>query len=510
MSAGMWVPVDSFHSRARGGYTSPHGHTTSLPDPGRDGAARGDASFALVEATYTVAELNQAIGRVVARAFPDEVWVEGEIRDLARSRNGHVYFTLVDAGPAEPGQPPAVLRVALFAADRAAVNRVLMRTGAMRMTDGVHVRIRGRVVHYAGRGTVQLRMTWIDTDYTMGKLAAERLALLRRLEAEGLLDRNAARELPPVPLRVGLVTSVGSAAHADFLTELAHSGYAFRVAVADARTQGPEAAASLVRGLGALAALGCDVVALVRGGGAQTDLAAFDAETVARAIAAAPFPVYTGIGHEVDTTVADSVAARSLKTPTACAGAVVEAVRGFEGRVDAAAVAVVSAAIGGAERAAIELTARSARLVTAARLHVVRHERSVTAATAAVRRKAPSAAARAAVQMLRIGVRAAGAARYGIATAEGHLAETTRRLRREPGRRLAVEERRLGGLASIQRAHEPGRMLARGWSLTYAGETLVRGPEDVAGGDRIRTITVGGVIRSVVERENGDGDDRGK
>lgn len=459
-----------------------------------------------MEATYTVAELSRVIGRAVARAFPDEVWVEGEIRDLSRSRRGHVYFTLVDAAMSlDPDQPPAVLPVTLFAPDKAAVNRVLVRSGAMRMTDGVHVRIRGRVTHYAGRGSVQLRMSWIDTAYTIGKLAAERRALLRRLEAEHLLDRNARLGEPLVPLRVGLVTSIGSAAHADFVTELAHSGYAFRVVVADARTQGPDAAASLVRGLEVLASHDCDVVALVRGGGAQTDLAAFDAEVVARAIAAAPFPVFAGIGHEVDTTVADTVVARSLKTPTACAGALVESVAAFARRLEFLAEATAGAAVGGADRAAVALGARSARLATATRLHLVRHSRTVAGAAENVDRRAPVAVGRAVARTLRAATRTAFAVRHGVAASERRLTEAIRRLGREPQRVLAAEARRLDGLASLPRAHEPARMLARGWTLTFVGEKLVRTPGDVSAGDGLRTVTAGGDIRSVVERGHGDG-----
>ncbi len=461
-----------------------------------------------MEDTYTVAELSRAVARAVARAFPAEVWVEGEIRDLVRSRTGHVYFTLVDPDEAaQPGQPAAAVPVTLFALDRVAVNRVLVRTGAMRMTDGVHVRIRGRVTHYAGRGTVQLRMSWIDTDFTIGKLAAGRAALLRRLDAEGLLDRNGGLAVPMVPLRIGLVTSVGSAAHADFLAELGHSGYAFSVTVADARTQGTAAAVSIVHGIEALADSGCDVVALVRGGGAQTDLAVFDAEVVARAIAAAPFPIFTGIGHEVDSTVADRLAHASLKTPTACAQAFVAAVGRFEAQLAAIASAMATAGVSSANRASTGLGSQSARLATATRLHMGRHSRALLDATDAVRRRAPIAVERAAVRTMRIGSRTAAAARHGVAADEGKLAEATRRLSREPGRALAAEQRRLDGLAAVERAFRPERMLARGWTLTYAGERLVRGSGDVVAGDRIRTHTARGDIGSVVEEGHGDADD---
>ena len=183
--------------------------------------------------TYTVGDLARAIGRAVTRMFPDEVWVQGEIRDLARARSGHVYFTMVDGDDTD--DIPASLPVTLFASDKAAVNRVLAKSGAMRMNDGVAVRIRGRVTHYPQRGTVQLRMTWIDTEFTLGRLAADRDRLIKSLSARGLIDRNTSIPMPLVPLRVGLITSVGSAAHADFMDELRSSGFAWQASVFDAR-----------------------------------------------------------------------------------------------------------------------------------------------------------------------------------------------------------------------------------------------------------------------------------
>ena len=158
---------------------------------------------------YTVSELQSEIRSLLEEDY-HSIWVEGEIRDLSRPASGHVYFNLVDAETDDAAAP--MLPVTLFASDKFAVNRVLQRSGAVRMTDGVQVRIRGQVSHYAVRGTVQLRMTWIDTDYTLGKLAAERERLIRTLDQRGLLEKNRSLPLPLVPLRVGLITSGGSAA----------------------------------------------------------------------------------------------------------------------------------------------------------------------------------------------------------------------------------------------------------------------------------------------------------
>jgi exodeoxyribonuclease VII large subunit len=305
-----------------------------------------DALFA-EEPTFTVAELNAGIGAVLGRAFPDELWVKGEIANLSRPPSGHVYFDLVDADCA--------LAVTLWASDRQVVNAVLRRSGgAVRMTDGTEVRIRVRVSWYARRGQVALRMLSIDTAYTLGRLAEARELLLRRLAAEGLLARQPALRLGPVPLNVGLITSDNSAAAHDFLQTLEASGYGWRVLLADARVQGVDAEASVLAALDQLRSLPIDVVCVVRGGGARTDLAAFDSEAIARAIAMYPLPVLTGIGHEIDTTVADLVAHRRCLTPTACAGALVDRVAEWCVRLHDRRRSIARAALRAVDRSVVD------------------------------------------------------------------------------------------------------------------------------------------------------------
>jgi exodeoxyribonuclease VII large subunit len=318
------------------------------------------------EPTLTVADLCAGVGRVLARAFPDAVWVRGEIANKHASPHGHVFFDLVDASGG------ASIRVVLWRDDRRVVNAVLRRSGhAVRIDDGTEVRVRAMVGWHPGSGLVRLRMLSIDTAYTLGRLAEDRERLVRLLEGEGVLGRQAALTLAPVPLRVGLVTSAGSAAAADFVHILEASGWAWRVGLCDARVQGPDAEPALVGALRAVAA-SADVVCLVRGGGARTDLAAFDREAVARAIAACPVPVLTGIGHETDTTVSDLVAHRSFTTPTACASFLVDRVGGFLAagdevwrRIRRRATSVIDRSDERLQRAALRLALRAPRLLDA-------------------------------------------------------------------------------------------------------------------------------------------------
>ena len=194
--------------------------------------------------------------------------------------------------------------------------------------------------------------------------------MLRRLVASGMYDANRRRPLAAAPMRVGVVTSVDSAAWADFQHEIERSGIRFQLRVIDVRVQG-EWAVSMITA--ALRTLGrhhdLDAVVLIRGGGARSELATFDHEQIALAIATSPLPVLTGLGHEIDRSVADEVAHTALKTPTACAGSLVERVLAFQQRSELAWAAIARAAersIGVADGRLQEVGVAIGHLTTAA------------------------------------------------------------------------------------------------------------------------------------------------
>lgn len=453
------------------------------------------------EPTYSVGELADAIGHAMRASFRDEVWVRGEIHDLSRPQSGHVYLTLVEDRPDGGGK--ASLSVMLSAANKVAVNRALTRAGgSVRMVDGTEVRIRGRLDWYSPRGQLQLRMTAIDPAYTLGQLEVARAELLARLAADGLLERNGLLALPAVPLRIGLVTSQGSAAEADFLDELTRSGFSFHVVAADVRVQGTGAPRAVASGIASLAARACDVIAVVRGGGARTDLAAFDDERVARAIALAPVPVVTGVGHETDRSVADDVAHTSAKTPTACAQLLVERVGAFLGDVESTWAAI-------SRSAQRELLAHDDRL----RAHAGRAGRSVRATLAGATARLDAHAARArragavatgrAEQRLGRDIgRLSGSARVQVRDADAVVDAARRRLVARGPRAVVEAERAIDGVEARVRALDPERALARGWSITRTSDGLVvRTPADVAAGDVLVTQLGGGEVRSTVVRD---------
>lgn len=231
------------------------------------------------------------------------VWVVGEISNLHNARSGHTYFTLKD----EDGQ----LRAALF---RGNAGRIRFD-----LEEGLEVVAEAEVSIYAARGDLQLIVRSLEPR-GVGALQLAFEQLRRRLDAAGLFAAERKRSIPTHPRRIGVVTSPTSAAVRDVLKIAGRRFPAIPILISPTRVQGEEAPAEIAAAIGRLAsAEGVDVILVVRGGGSLEDLWAFNTEVVAKAIAASPKPIVSGVGHETDTTIADLVADVRAPTPSAAA-----------------------------------------------------------------------------------------------------------------------------------------------------------------------------------------------
>lgn len=261
-----------------------------------------------VRRIWPVRELVGQIRTFVEEQYGD-IWVEGEISNFRPAPSGHMYFTLKDAD--------AQLPVVLFRRQA-----LLLR---FRPEDGLHVLARGRVSVYDQRGQMQLVAETMEP-VGAGSLQLAFEQLKERLKAEGLFDSVRKRALPPFPRTVGIVTSPTGAVIRDFLNiaNRRHSG--LNVLLCAASVQGESAAGEIVAALECLNSSGMvDVIVVARGGGSLEDLAAFNSERVARAIAASKLPVVSAVGHETDFTIADFVADLRAPTPSAAAELITEA-----------------------------------------------------------------------------------------------------------------------------------------------------------------------------------------
>jgi exodeoxyribonuclease VII large subunit len=391
----------------------------------------------------SVSEVTARVKEQLETRFAD-VWVAGEVSNLTRASSGHVYLSLKDES--------ALMRAVIWRGTAAQL--------AIDPADGLQVVVHGRLEVYAPRGTYQLTIDRLHALGT-GTLEAQLRRLRDALDREGLFAPARKRPIPAFPRRIALVTSPTGAAIADFLTALFARWKGSEVIVVPSRVQGAGAAEELATALAAAARLvpAVDVIALVRGGGSLEDLWAFNEEALVRAIAASPIPVVSGVGHEIDVTLADLAADLRALTPTDAAAQV---------SPDGPQVAAAVAALG------VRLQAGLGRRVTLARERVVQLARSRIFAD-------PSRLVR---------------------DRRLVLDQQAARLRRLAGAAVDRGRERLAAAAGRLEAGSPLHLLARGWSVTTGADdrTALRSVAGLRVGDEIVTQLADGRLWSRLER----------
>jgi exodeoxyribonuclease VII large subunit len=255
---------------------------------------------------WTVRGLVAAVRTHVEREYSD-AWVEGEISNFRAPDSGHLYFTLKDGN--------AQIRVVMF--------RTAARLLRFRPADGMQVVVRGRVTIYEDRGELQIAAEYIEPKGAGGlQVAFEQLKA--KLQAEGLFAAERKKAIPTLPARIGIVTSPQAAALQDILNILQRRHHTANVMIYPAQVQGDSAASEVMVGLRYFnQSRNVEVIIVARGGGSAEDLAAFNHEGLARAVAASEIPVISAVGHETDFTILDFVADLRAPTPSAAAELVI-------------------------------------------------------------------------------------------------------------------------------------------------------------------------------------------
>lgn len=405
-------------------------------------AVMAQLSFSrFVPRTWEVRDLIRYLRQSIEADFRlQDLWVRGEVSNLSRPGSGHLYFTLKDS--------------------EAALRCVMWRTDAVRLgevpRDGETIEVHGRMGVYEAAGTVQL---YADALQRAGEGEAfqEFLRLKARLEAEGLFAAERKREIPGWPARIGIATSPAAAALHDVVQVLRRRLPLAEVVLAPTPVQGegsPEAIVEALRSLDRFARP--DVILLVRGGGSLEDLAAFNDEAVARAIAASKVPVVTGVGHETDVTIADFAA--DVRAPTPSAAAEIATPDRLE-----LATAVV---------------AMRRRQERAIRRIVLDRRDEVDAAQVSLRRLSPRAV---------------------VTNARQRVDDLVGRTQRAVRSQMRLRSEAVAGLAQTLRAVGPEAVLARGYAVVRSTSTgeVVRSARRVRPGDRIEVRVQDGEFPAV-------------
>ena len=266
---------------------------------------------------WTVRALVAAVRTHLEREYSD-CWVEGEISNLRNPDSGHLHFTLKEES--------AQIRVVMFRS-----SAKLLR---FRPENGLHVIVRGRITVYEDRGELQVSAEFMEPQGA-GALQLAFEQLKARLDAEGLFDAARKKAIPPLPLRIGIITSPQGAAVRDILNILARRHHSASVLIYPAQVQGESAPIEVTAGLQHFNRMrAVEVIIIARGGGSAEDLAAFNHEGLARAVAASKIPVISALGHETDFTIVDFVADLRAPTPSAAAELVIRSRQEIEGQAE--------------------------------------------------------------------------------------------------------------------------------------------------------------------------------
>ena len=444
-------------------------------------------------------ELNSMVRAMLQHTLADCYWVAVEISEMRVASNGHCYLEFVQKDVAS-GSLVAKARANIWRQNYVMLSTTFERATGQRLTSGIKVMVCVTVSFHELYG-FSLNVIDIDPTYTLGDLAQRRREIIRQLEEDGVMDLNKELPLPRVIRRVAIISSPTAAGYGDFCNQLDQSGFDFDYKLFSAVMQGDHVEQSIISALNdiALDQEAWDVVVIIRGGGATTDLNGFDSYLLAANVAQFPLPVLTGIGHERDDTIIDLVAHTRLKTPTAVAAFLIDR-RGNE---------------------LVQLQQLQERLVKAVQVRLQAEQTQLDALTQRCTYAAQGQLTDANQRFLRLSHRFQLASSRYMAAQQTQLMRYASRievcvqanLQRERQRQMLYPSRiRLAIDRILQQAHQqqqllqrsihlagPDRILAMGYSITRINGKAVRDASALKPGDKIETTLQHGTVHSVVE-----------
>ena len=406
--------------------------------------------------SLSLLELNALVRRSLEQCLPDEYWIQAELSDVRSNTTGHCYLEFIQKDP-RSNSLVAKARGMIWNNIYRLLKPYFEESTGQLFTSGIKVLVKVTVQFHELYG-YSLTVLDIDPTYTLGDMARRRREILLQLEEEGVLTLNKELEMPVLPQRIAVVSSATAAGYGDFCHQLKHNsgGFFFYTELFPALMQGNQVEESV------LAALDCintrisefDVVVIIRGGGAASDLSGFDTYLLAAACAQFPLSVITGIGHERDDTVLDSVAHTRVKTPPAAAELLIQRVG----------------------EAAERLEELSARLQQGAYTLLEQEQRRLVTMQARI----PA-----------LVHRKLSEARFTLLTARKDLSQVTQNLLSRQRYRLELLQQRVAD-------NSPEKLLSRGYSITLKDGKAVTDASLLQPGDQLTTRLLKGEVQSTV------------
>lgn len=405
-------------------------------------------------------DLNALVRRSLEQCLPDEYWIQAELSDVRSNATGHCYLEFVQKDP-RSNSLVAKARGTIWNNVYRLLKPYFEESTGQLFTSGIKVLVKVTVQFHELYG-YSLTIQDIDPTYTLGDMAHRRREILLQLEEEGVLTLNKELDMPELPQRIAVISSATAAGYGDFCHQLQHNprGFFFYTELFPALMQGNQVEESILTALDRIndRREAFDAVVIIRGGGATSDLSGFDTYLLAASCAQFPLPIITGIGHERDDTVLDSVAHTRVKTPTAAAELLINQIGEAADRLE-------------------ELSEQLEYSVLS-RLEQERRKLSV------FQSRIPSAV-----------MRRLSDARYAVLTAEKDLARSSATLLSRQKHRLELLQQRIADAS-------PEKLLSRGYSITLKDGKAVTDASQLHPGDELVTRLYKGELTSIVTNKS--------
>lgn len=430
---------------------------------------------------FSLLELNNLVRGAISEAFPGSCWVRAEMSDVrTNASSGHCYLEFIEKNPVT-GQLVAKARGSIWAKTFRMLKPYFeMETGQL-FASGLKVLVKVSVEFHELYG-YSLTVLDIDPAYTMGDMLRKRMEIIRQLKEEGVFTLNKELPFPVLPKRIAIITSPTAAGYEDFLNQLANNkaGYPFYPKLFPALMQGEKTEGSVIAALDRIYHHidSFDVVVIIRGGGATSDLNSFDSYLLAANCAQFPLPIVTGIGHERDDTILDMVAHTRMKTPTAVAEFLIGCMDLAAGELEELQQEVSELATN------ILLKQKNFLQLLGARLPVI--------ATNRIERN------RSLLQML--GSRLPSSASTLLTRRRSTLDTLQMQLQNRSTSRLAEGTRFIQLTEQFIKMASPDYVLQRGYSLALKDGKIIKHAADLDSGDKLVTRFADGDVKSIVEK----------
>ncbi len=390
--------------------------------------------------------------------MPDEYWVEAELAEC-RERGGHCYLELIEKEDAT-NTPVAKASAKCWRQTWQMIQPYFERTTGQALGTGMKVLLKVYAQFHEAYGFSWI-VTDIDPTYTLGDMARKRQEIIRQLKEEGVFDLQRELCIPLFAKRIAVISAAEAAGYGDFCRQLEDNeyGFKFEITLFPAIMQGEQVESSVVEALNAIyhSIRDFDVVVIIRGGGATSDLSGFDTLALAENVAQFPIPVITGIGHDRDESILDMVANTRVKTPTAAAALLIDNLRQVLERINNA----------------------QQRITLAIHQRIANHKSRLTSLQTLI----PA-----------LVERTLSNAKHRIELMQNRLPAVTERI-------ITNQKHKLSQIELMLQSYDPQLLLKRGYSITLMNGRAIRDPKELKVGDEIETRVEKGTIRSVVKRE---------